>query len=226
VTTGLPRRQLILGGLLGGAGAVASLAGCSSARQAATSQTPEGRPTVTATPGADAKTLLVYFSRAGENYFNGGRRTLAVGNTEVLATMIEDQIGCDVYRVEAEEPYSESYDETVRRNVEEQEADARPAIARPLPDLGSYDTILLGSPVWNVRAPMIMWTFTDGVDLTGKAVLPFVTYAVSGIGTVEDDYRDTLRGAEVRPGLAIKGETVGDAGAQVDAWLRDHRLLT
>lgn len=57
---------------------------------------------------------------------------------------------------------------------------------------------LLGSPVWNVRAPMIMSTFTDQVDLAGKTVLPFITYAVSGIGDVEDDHRSTLPDTEVR----------------------------
>jgi flavodoxin len=167
----------------------------------------------------------VYFSRAGENYFNGGRRNLDVGNTEVLANMIRDRIDCDVYRIEAEKPYPESYDATVERNVDEEESDARPGIANPPPDLDSYETILLGSPVWNVRAPMIMSTFTDGVDLMRKTVLPFVTYAVSGIGTVEDDYRTTLRGANVGAGLAVRGETVANAGPDLDDWLRGHRLI-
>ncbi|HET6687680.1 MAG TPA: flavodoxin [Jiangellaceae bacterium] len=180
---------------------------------------------MTSQPEDDAKTLVAYFSRAGENYFNGGRRTLDVGNTEILATMIKDRINCDLYRIKAEEPYPESYDETVQRNVDEQEADARPAIADRLPDLTPYGTILLGSPVWNVRAPMIMSTFTDGVDLTGKTILPFVTYAVSGIGTVEDNYRESLRGADVGVGLAVRGETVTDAGPELDGWLRERRLL-
>jgi hypothetical protein len=153
VTTGLTRRPLILTGLLGGLGAAATLGGCTPSQQPATSPTPGGRRTVTTTPQDDAKTLLVYLSRAGENYFTGGRRTLEIGNTEVLATMIKDRIDCEVFRIEAEEPYPESYDETVQRNVEEEEADARPAIASPLPDPRPYSTILLGNPVWNVRAP-------------------------------------------------------------------------
>jgi hypothetical protein len=69
------------------------------------------------------KVLIAYFSRAGENYFNGGRTFLEVGNTEVRARMIGERVPCDVYRIEAVDPDPETYDETVTRNVAEQEAD-------------------------------------------------------------------------------------------------------
>ncbi|MGW4517708.1 flavodoxin [Streptomyces sp. NPDC004393] len=116
------------------------------------------------------RALLAYFSRPGENYYYGDRTTLKVGNTEVMAHKIRDLIGCDVYRIEPAAPYPEGYDATVKRNVREQEADARPGIKGPLPDLGRYDTVLLGSPIWNVRAPVIMTTFTELLDFTGKSV--------------------------------------------------------
>jgi hypothetical protein len=75
--------------------------------------------------------LLAYFSRPGENYYYGGRRNLRTGNTEVLADMISELIECDVHRIEPADPYSDDYDETVARNVREQNADARPAIVDP-----------------------------------------------------------------------------------------------
>ena len=87
-----------------------------------------------------------------------------------------------------------SYDETVQRNVSEQDTDARPAIANPLASITGYDTVLLGSPVWNVRPPMIMTTFTDSHDFTGKTILPFVTYAVSGLGRVDATTRPPVPG--------------------------------
>lgn len=171
-----------------------------------------------------SKTLLAYFSRAGENYYYGGRRELDIGNTEVLADMIRERIDCDVYRIEAADPYPNAYQPTVDRNVGEQRVEARPSLAGKLPDLGDYDTVLLGSPVWNVRAPRIMFTFIEGVDLSGKTVHPFVTYAVSGIGDVEDEYREALSAAVVRTGLAIQGEIVADGGAQLDGWLKASGL--
>lgn len=174
---------------------------------------------------AGNKTLLVYFSRAGENYHNGGRRVLARGNTEVLAGMVSDLIHCDVYRIEEADAYPASYGETVERNRAEQARAARPAIANPLPDVGRYSTVLLGSPVWNVRAPMIMSTFLDAVDLSGKTILPFVTHAVSRMGAVERDCRNALSASVVRPGLAVRGEDVSAAGPALGDWLRESQLL-
>ena len=109
--------------------------------------------------------LLAYFSRAGENYHYGGRTHLEVGNTEVAAEMISSSISVDVYKIEAADPYPASYQATVERNVREQNEEARPEIAGQLPVVESYDTVLLGSPIWNVRPPMIMRTFVETVRL-------------------------------------------------------------
>ncbi len=164
--------------------------------------------------------LLAYFSRPGENYYYGDRTNLKVGNTEVMARTIHDLIDCDMYRIEPADPYPDSYDATVRRNVREQEDDARPGIKGSLPDLGRYDTVLLGSPVWNVRAPMIMTTFTEQLDFTGKTVVPFTTHAMSGLGTTERDYTASCTGATLAEGLAVKGEEAGEAEGDIAAWLQ------
>lgn len=93
------------------------------------------------------RTLLVYFSRAGENYSYGGRVDLEVGNTKVVAGMIAELVDVDEYEIIAADPYPDQYEATVQRNVQEERDDARPAIDNPVPDLAGYDTILLGSPV-------------------------------------------------------------------------------
>ena len=204
--------------------AAASLAACSTGSSPAPSTSK--RSTVSPT-ASDQRILLAYFSRPGENYWNGGRRMLDTGNTEILAELISDRIDCDVVRIEAAEPYSDSYDDTVARNVREQNGDARPDISSDLPDLGGYDTVLLGSPIWNVQPPMIMATFAEVVDLSGKRLLPFVTYAVSGLGSTESFYRDLDTGATLGKGLAVRGEEVRDSGAgtDVDQWLRAAGLI-
>lgn len=181
----------------------------------------------TPAPSSPVATLLVYFSRPGENYWNGGRRTLDVGNTEILANLIRDQIACDVFRLEAAEAYSDRYDPTAARNVDEQNSDARPAIADALPDLNPYDRVLIGSPIWNVQPPMILATFAEGANLAGKVVHPFVTYAVSGLGNTASFYRDLDTGGRLRDGLAVRGEDVRDSGTipTVEQWLRNSDLL-
>lgn len=110
------------------------------------------------------------------------------------------------------------------RNVREQEQDARPDLATAPPSLDPYDVVLLGCPVWNVRAPMIMHTLLDQLDLEGKTIMPFVTYAVSGMGRVADDYATAAPAAEISDGLAIQGEEAQDAGSAIDQWLQDARL--
>ncbi|HMI32725.1 MAG TPA: hypothetical protein VK499_01200 [Propionibacteriaceae bacterium] len=92
-----------------------------------------------------AATPKVY-SRAGENYY-GGRRNLEFGNIEVVAGMIRQLLACDVYRIEAADPYSDDYDATVECNVRELNDNARPGIANPRTSISDDDTVLVGSPI-------------------------------------------------------------------------------
>lgn len=179
----------------------------------------------TPAPAETARVLLAYFSRAGENYYYGGRTDLDTGNTEVLAGMISKLITCDVHRIDAADPYPEDYDATVARNVREQSTDARPALASPLASIDQYDTVLLASGIWNVRAPMIMTTFTERYDFAGKTIHPVTTYAMSGLGTAVRDYTRSCPGAVIGEGLAVRGEEVQDAGPDVKSWLQRTGLL-
>lgn len=125
-----------------------------------------------------------------------------------------------MHRIEAAEAYSDDYDATVARNVREQDADARPAIANSLSSIDRYDMVLLGSPIWNVRTPMITSTFAGRHDFRGKTVHPVTTHAMSGLGTTERDYAALCPGAAIGAGLAVRGEDVGKADAEVRSWLR------
>ena len=212
------RRTLLQSPFVLGAGALlgTQLAGCSA---------PAAAPSAPSASGP-SKVLVTYFSRAGENYYYGGRTNLEVGNTEVVAEMISSSVSVDTYRIDAAEPYPASYEATVERNVREQNDDARPAITGPLPTVETYGTVLLGSPIWNVQPPMIMRTFVEKVDLSGKTIFPFVTYAVSGLGNTIDDYTRLCPQSTIGEGLAVRGEEVRDAQADVQAWLQNIGLLS
>jgi flavodoxin len=216
----LRRRRLLTGTIA--TVAAAAISGCGSGRQPTQQQElqPSMQPSRTPTGSPAPKVLVAHFSRAGENYDNGDRTWLKVGNTQVVAQLIADLIPCDLHRIEAREPYSDAYDETVARNVREQNADARPTIANPLAGIAQYDVVLLGSPIWNVRAPMIMTTFTEHHDFTSKIVHPFTTHAMSGLGTTERDYARSCACATIAEGLAVRGEQAQQARPQVTAWLR------
>lgn len=214
---------------LGAAMVTGATSGCAPGDQGASTPAQDSAGTAPALgtpgPGNGRRILLAYFSRAGENYYYGGRTDLDIGNTEVLAGMISTLITCDVHRVEAAEPYPAGYDATVARNVREQEADARPLMASPLPSVDQYDTLLLASGIWNVRAPMIMSTFAESYDFTGKTIFPVTTHAMSGLGTTERDYARSCPGATIGEGLAVRGEEVRDAGPDLESWLRRTGLL-
>ena len=204
-------------------GVAASLALSSSA----SGRTSRARSNSSGSPGPvpGGEVLLVFFSRAGENYFNGGRKDLTVGNTEVVAGMVRDALRCDVFQIKAVDPYPHSYDATVQRNVREQNDNARPKIVNPPASLGGYRTILIGSPVWNVRAPRIMLTFAERYDFAGKTIYPFTTYAMSGLGSVVDEYRAACRGAKLGQALAVRGEDAEGSRKVVDRWLRRIGLV-
>lgn len=72
---------------------------------------------------------------------------------------------------------------------------------------------------------MIMTTFVEGFNFKGKTVYPFVTYAVSGLGTTVRNYAASCPGATIGEGLAVRGEEVKAAGADVEAWLRRIKVL-
>lgn len=223
-TPPLSRRALIRGAVLGaGLAVVAASSGCAASSPGDAGAT-DGESTTDETarsssPGRGG-VLLAYFSRPGENYYYGDRIDLEPGNTEALAGMIAEGIDCDAHRIQPADPYPHDYDATVARNAHEQDADARPAIGNPLPALDRYDVVLLAGPIWNVRPPMIMRTFTEALDFEGATVHPITTHAMSGLGTAEREYAQTCRGATLAEGLAIRGEEVADAGATVQEWLR------
>ena len=216
----MDRRQFLLRSLSAfSVAAVGVLAACTATQETPVPSATDPAAAPATTPAPTRRVLVAFFSRPGENYYYGDRVTLETGNTQVVAEMMAAAASVDVYRIEAADPYPEDYQETVARNVREEDSNARPAIAGTLPDVTQYDTILLGSPVWNVQTPMIMRTFVESVDLTGKTIHPFVTYAVSGIGRVEDDYRRLCPDATLGESLAVQGEEAAQAGPAVAAWL-------
>jgi flavodoxin len=223
------RAAVLSAATMGTGAALSACDGSAPSDAPAADRTPRPSSSGRASGNAAGGVLLAYFSRGGENYHYGGRRNLDVGNTQVVAELIGRLTGCDVHRIEAADPYPADYEETRARNVREQDEDARPAVANPLTSVEGYGTVLLGSPIWNVRPPLIMATFVEALDLTGRTVHPFVTYAVSGIGDTVRDYTASCRGARIAESLAVRGEEVADAdpGVQpaVESWLRRIGLL-
>lgn len=168
-----------------------------------------------------SKNLVIYFSRAGENYFGGELKNIEKGNTEVIAEYIEDLASADLFKVEAANEYPKDYMECIDVAQKEQQDNARPEIKRALTDIGEYDTIFIGFPNWWGTLPMPMWTQLEKLDFTGKTVKPFVTHEGSGFGSAENDLKKLCEGAEIKKGLSIPGANVYDSRDIVAIWVKE-----
>lgn len=121
------------------------------------------------------KKLIAYYSRAGENYFSGARRTIAVGNTEKAARLLAELTGAELFHIEQKVPYSDDYDTCVAEARRDLRANARPELTALPERLDDYEEIYLGYPNYCGTMPMAVYTFLEHYDWQGKTIHPFCT---------------------------------------------------
>lgn len=176
-----------------------------------TEQTTTGQPVDGQSTGeADEKSLVVYFSWSG--------------NTESVAQEIAAQTGADVFKIEPQEPYTDDYDELLDIAQEEQRNSARPAIAGSIENLDSYEVIYLGFPNWWGDMPMILYTFLEEYDLSGKTVAPFVTSGGSGFSNTVSAMKSLEPEADFIDGLSLGSSAAAEPADSVGSWLEDIGL--
>ena len=165
-------------------------------------------------------TLVAYYSRAGQNYGNGGVINIAKGNTEVLAEAIAADLGADLFKIDTVEPYPVDYFATTDQAKAELRAQARPAIKGPLPDMEGVDTIVLGYPNWWGTMPMAVKTFLDSCDLAGVTIAPLCTNEGSGLGGSVGDLKRSYPAAKVVDGLSVRGTDAARSTGKAVSWAR------
>lgn len=163
--------------------------------------------------------IIVYYSRRGENYVSGTIQTLAVGNTEAVAQRLAALTVAELFPLLPCQPYSDRYDTCIQQAQDDQRRDARPALQALPESLEGYDTIYLGFPNYWGTMPMCVFTFLEAFDFTGKTILPFCTHEGSGLGRSEADIRRLCPGAKVGRGLAIHGSSVCREERALEAWI-------
>ena len=166
-----------------------------------TDTTAEEAPQETATAASD--TLILYFSRTGEQYVVG---VIDKGNTAIVAEMIAEQTGADLFEVlPADDHYPMTYDALTDVAKQEQNEKARPEYSGTLPDLSKYSTIFIGSPVWWGDWPMIMYTVFENNEFSGKTLIPFSTHEGSGLSGFDKKLAGACPDSTIGKGLAIEG---------------------
>jgi flavodoxin len=167
----------------------------------------------------DKKCLIAYFSRNGQNYVSGRIVDLKVGNTEVVANMIQKIAGGDMFHIESVTAYPKDYTETTEVAKNELRAKARPKLTGRVENMKTYDVIFLGYPNWWGTMPMPVYTFLESYDFSGKTIVPFCTHEGSGMGHSEKDIATSCPKATVLEGIAIHGTSASSAESKVSSWI-------
>ena len=159
------------------------------------------------------KSLIIYFSRADENYAVG---YIDKGNTEIVAEFVQELTGADMFKVEPVVPYEKDYN-TCIKDAKKRIGNA-PIKEKPT-DISAYDTIYVMSPIyWGTYAPEVETALT-GLNFSGKTIRVISTHEGSGLASMVTDVKRMCKGADVKPGLAIVGSQAKNSKQKVAEWL-------
>lgn len=152
-----------------------------------------------------SKSLVVYFS--------------ATGTTKALAEKVAEAAGAELCEIVPKIPYTSedlNYNSDCRANSEQQDDTARPEFEPLAVNVGDYDTVYIGYPIWWGTMPKIINTFLETYDLSGKTIMPFCTSGGSAIGSSVAAIRNLCPNADVKDGMRGTSTT---AIAQIEEWI-------
>ena len=154
------------------------------------------------------KILVAYFS--------------ASGTTKRAAKNLADAAHGDIYEIKPSVPYTKAdlnwMDKKSRSSVEMNDKSSRPALADKTANIGSYDIVLLGFPIWWYVAPTIINSFLESYDFSGKKIVLFATSGGSGFGKTVAGLKDSVAADTViiEGKLLNSGNSVDDLKKWVD----------
>ncbi len=169
-----------------------------------------------------SKTLVIYYSRKGENYVNGAIKSIAKGNTEIVAEFIRNAVGADLFEVDTIKEYDASYMTCIDEAKAELNQNARPELKKYLDNISAYDNIVVAGPCWWGTYPMAIITQLEKLDFTGKKVFPIMTHEGSGLAGAPVALRKYCKGATVGTGLAVHGADAGKSEKTVAKWAKEN----
>lgn len=148
----------------------------------------------------ESKVLVAYFS--------------ANNTTEGVAERIANGLNADIYEIVPETPYTDAdlnyNDSKSRSTIEMNDTNSRPAISGSVENMGQYDIVFIGYPIWWGEAPRIVSTFMESYDFSGKTIVPFCTLGGSGIGSSAKNLEQLTSGAEWLSGKRLNGDDSQD----------------
>ena len=167
---------------------------------------------------ANEKILVAYYSRTGEEYGLGNIRK---GNTAIVAELIAQKTGADIFEIKPVTPYPDSYEECKTVASREKATKARPPFVGSV-DISGYDIIFCGYPIWYGDAPQIVYTFLESYDFAGKKIVPFCTHGGSGLSSTDQTISLTCPNAEILKGFELRGSVAQNNPAQAESIVIDN----
>ena len=174
----------------------------------------------TSNPENMSKSIVIFFSHAGDNYSVG---VIDTGNTKIVADYISEITGADQFEIVTHKYDGMAYTPLIELAKKEAAAGELPPYEGAAPDLSGYDTVFIGGPVWWGTYPQVMFTLFKDINLDGKTVIPFTTHEGSGLASCASDVRKTFPKAKVTGEFSIYGHEVRGGKAQVEKWLKGLR---
>ena len=162
------------------------------------------------------KSIVIFFSHAGDNYAVGN---IEVGNTKIVADYISEIVGADQFEIVTHKYDGMAYNPLIKLAQEEANRGELPPYEGSAPDLGQYDTVFIGGPVWWGTYPQVMFTLFRDINLDGKTVIPFTTHEGSGLANCVSDVKAAFPGASVKGQFSIYGHDVRTGRAKVEKWI-------
>lgn len=162
----------------------------------------------------DKKSLVIYFSRADENYAVG---FIDKGNTEYIAEYVRDITNADLFKVEPLIPYSKDYSTCIE---EAKQRIGNAPIKDSIKDISNYEVIYIMTPIyWGTYAPEMETALKD-LDFTGKIIRIVTTHEGSGLANVPNDIKRICKGANVlNDSIAIRGVDCKNARSKIENWV-------
>ena len=179
----------------------------------------------------ERKVLTVYFTRVGNSEFEEDVDVVSsaslmkdnetlVGNSQLLATMVYNAVGGELYGIQTEKKYPSAYSDTVSVAKDEMDSDENVALSGTLPELSRYDMVVLVFPVWWGTVPGAVKSFLQSDDMAGKTIYPLVTHGGSGAGNSVEDIRKLCKADVSNDVLEVFDDDVTNAAGAVSEWLK------
>lgn len=173
----------------------------------------------------DHRVLTVYFTRVGNSAFEPDVDAVSgaslmidgetlVGNCQLLADMVQNAVGGDVYSIRTEKQYPSGYGATTSVAKTEMDSGERPVLLGELPDMAEYDTVFLVYPVWWGTIPMAVTSFLEQEDLSNITLYPIATHGGSKAANSVEDIRAACK-ADVQDVICVFDDDVPTARAEL-----------